>query len=311
MKNVFVAGGAGFIGRHLIARLNEDTAVEKIVVFDKDRFAGVRSPKMSVYQTDLCMNSTIWEAMRGCDTVFHLASNADIARAERDPDIDFRDGTVLTRNILEAMRITKAKQMIYFSGSGVYGDHPGITLKEDFGPCIPNSPYGASKLASEAMIAAYSSMLEIDALILRPANIVGPGQTHGVCYDFVHALKDHPDHLDILGDGSQRKSYIHVESVLEAVLFLANRRYLRTRFDVFNIASCDEISVNRIALFAILACCKGKTVPVVTWGEGPRGWAGDIPQVKLDTSKLQMQGWCPGVTSSESVRAALKALYES
>ena len=160
--------------------------------------------------------------MDGHDTVIHLASNPDIARAAVEPDIDFREGTFLTQQIVEAMRRTRTPNLLYASGSGVYGDLKDFEAQEDFGPLVPVSTYGASKLAGEALIASYCAMFDLRACAFRFGNVVGARQTHGVGFDFIRRLRVQPDRLRILGDGRQSKSYIHVDDVVEAVL-LAHR----------------------------------------------------------------------------------------
>ncbi len=160
--------------------------------------------------------------MEGHDTVIHLASNPDIARAAVEPDIDFREGTFLTQQIVEAMRRTRTPNLLYASGSGVYGDLKDFEAHEDFGPLVPVSTYGASKLAGEALIASYCAMFDLRACAFRFGNVVGARQTHGVGFDFIRRLRVQPDRLRILGDGRQSKSYIHVDDVVEAVL-LAHR----------------------------------------------------------------------------------------
>ncbi len=153
--------------------------------------------------------------MEGHDTVIHLASNPDIARAAVEPDIDFREGTFLTQQIVEAMRRTGTPNLLYASGSGVYGDLKDHEAQEDFGPLVPVSTYGASKLAGEALIASYCAMFDLRACAFRFGNVVGARQTHGVGFDFIRRLRVQPDRLRILGDGLQSKSYIHVDDVIE------------------------------------------------------------------------------------------------
>src|SRR5262249_54403663 len=153
----------------------------------------------------------------------HLASNPDIAKAATDPDIDFREGTDLTRRVVEAMRCTGAKKILYASGSGVYGDLGETDAHEDYGPLIPVSTYGASKLAGEVLIASYAYMFDIVGRAFRFGNVVGPRQTHGVGFDFLRFLLHEPRRLRILGDGTQSKSYIHVDDVVNAVLLVAER----------------------------------------------------------------------------------------
>src|SRR5262249_49980864 len=157
-------------------------------------------------------------AMAGHDVVIHMASNPDIARAVTEPDIDFRQGTELTNLVVEAMRQTETKCILYASGSGVYGEIGLTEAHENLGPMIPVSTYGASKLAGEALIAAYAYMCDMRGCVFRFGNVVGRRQTHGVGFDFIRKLLRDPGQLRILGDGRQSKSYVHVGDVVSAVL---------------------------------------------------------------------------------------------
>ena len=177
--------------------------------------------------------------------MFHFASNPDIAKAATQPDIDFWEGTYLTQNLLEAMRVGGVRRLIYASGSGVYGDTGETAVTETYSPLQPISTYGASKLACEALICSYTHMFDLYGVGFRFANVVGPRQTHGVAYDFVRRLLRDPARLDILGDGQQSKSYIHVDDVLDALLLLYDQDW--TGFDVFNVATEDYVTVRQIA----------------------------------------------------------------
>jgi UDP-glucose 4-epimerase len=238
------------------------------------------------------------------DTVFHLASNPDIARAAREPDIDFWEGTYLTQNLLEAMRESGAKTLVYASGSGVYGDTGETPVREEGTPLRPISTYGASKLACEALIRAYAHMFDMRALAFRFANVVGPRQTHGVAYDFIRKLLRDPSRLTILGDGTQSKSYIHVDDVIDALFLL--RRQAMIGFDEFNVATGDYLTVTEIA--RMCAERLGASEVAFTYTGGDRGWKGDVPVVRFDTSKIQARGWRPRFTAREAMTSAIDAL---
>src|SRR4051812_14593906 len=255
---VFVSGGAGFIGSHLVAALLAESSVERVVIFDnftsgqRDYIKGsAEDPRVEVVEGDLKDLGAVTAAMTGCDTVFHLAANPDIAKAVTQPDIDFWEGTYLTQNVLEAMRVNGVGKIFYTSGSGVYGENPAVDFREDYGPCAPISTYGASKLACEGLISAYCHMFDLVGRAFRFANVVGPRQTHGVGYDFIRRLADDPSKLRILGDGTQSKSYIHVDDVL-AAMFLVEEK-CTAGFDVFNVATDDYITVSEIADIAVRA----------------------------------------------------------
>jgi UDP-glucose 4-epimerase len=244
------------------------------------------------------------DAMQGCDHVFLLASNPDIALAVDDPAIDFWQGTYLTHNILEAMRANAVPRITYSSGSGVYGDQGETEVDEEFGPLIPISTYGASKLASEAMIAAYAHMFDIDAVVFRAANIVGPRQTHGITYDFVRRLMKDPSQLQILGDGSQSKSYIHVSDLVGAMMLLTEQGW--DGFEIFNVGNGDYITVSEIADLVVERM--GLERIPYSYAGGDRGWRGDVPIVRLQSGKLASRGWRWTHNSRQAIIASIDAM---
>ncbi len=264
--------------------------------------------RVEVVHADLKEAGAVVAGMAGCDTVFHLAANPDIAKAVTEPDIDFWEGTYLTQNVLEAMRVNKVARILYSSGSGVYGENLATAFAEDYGPCIPISTYGASKLACEALISAYCHMFEFVGRVFRFANVVGPRQTHGVGYDFIRRLKADPTRLRILGDGTQKKSYIHVEDVLAAVRLADSST--ADRYAVFNVATDDYITVREIADLAVkVSGIKPETVAYEYTG-GDRGWKGDVPVVRFDCSRIKAIGWRARRTSAEAVADGMKAILE-
>jgi UDP-glucose 4-epimerase len=216
-----------------------------------------------------------------------------------EPDIDFREGTFLTQQIVEAMRRTGTPNLLYASGSGVYGDLKDYEAQEDFGPLVPVSTYGASKLAGEALIASYCAMFDMRACAFRFGNVVGARQTHGVGFDFIRRLRVQPDRLRILGDGQQSKSYIHVEDVVEAVLLAY--RTSPARFQVYNVATGDYITVTEIAKLAIEVAGLSEDQVCLEYTGGDRGWKGDVPVVRLNTDRIQSLGW----TCKRNTRLAL------
>jgi UDP-glucose 4-epimerase len=314
-KSIFVSGGAGFIGSHLVSSLLKDTTTERIIVFDNFS-SGQRSylkqsakdTRLVVVEGDLKDRPSVTQAMSGADTVFHLAANPDIAKAVTQPDIDFWEGTYLTQNVLEAMRVNAVPKILYTSGSGVYGENPAVAFREDYGPCIPISTYGASKLACEGLIAAYCHMFGLTGRAFRFANVVGPRQTHGVGYDFVRRLKADPSQLRVLGDGTQKKSYIHVDDVLAAIL-LADKRASRN-YDVFNVATDDYITVAEIADLAVKVNGLSREQVKYEFTGGDRGWKGDVPIVRFDCSKIKTLGWKARRSSAAAVTHAMEAMLE-
>jgi UDP-glucose 4-epimerase len=314
-KRVFVSGGAGFIGSHLVASLLRDAATERVVIFDNFSSGSLcyietaaRDPRVELVRGDLKELEAVTSAMLGCSTVCHLAANPDIAKAVTQPDVDFWEGTYLTQHILEAMRLSGARRIIYTSGSGIYGENPDVAFAEDYGPCVPISTYGASKLASEGLIAAYCHMFDLTGRAFRFANVVGPRQTHGVGYDFIRRLKKDPARLRILGDGTQKKSYTHVEDVLTAVR-LADASATRS-YDVFNVASDDYITVAEIADLAVKVSGLAPGNVEYEFTGGDRGWKGDVPVVRFDCTKIKALGWKAGRSSGEAVTHAMQAMLE-
>jgi UDP-glucose 4-epimerase len=309
----FVTGGAGFIGSHLLRRLLNSERTDRVVVYDNFT-SGQRSylqaltsdRRLSVVEADLKDAGRVREAMDGCDTIFHLAANPDIAKAITQPDIDFWEGTYLTQNVLEAMRQTGAPRIFYTSGSGVYGEDPAVDFPESHGPCIPISTYGASKLASESLIAAYCHMFGLVARVFRFANVVGPRQTHGVGYDFIRRLKNDSTALRILGDGTQKKSYIHVDDVLEAIFLVAANAV--KPYEVFNVATDDYVTVRQIADLAVAIAGLQQNEVRYDFTGGDRGWKGDVPIVRFDCSKIKALGWRNRRSSAEALSDAMEAM---
>jgi UDP-glucose 4-epimerase len=314
-KRVFVSGGAGFIGSHLVAALLKEDGIERVVIFDNFSSGqqsylegSANDPRVEVVTGDLKDLGAVAGAMAGCDTVFHLAANPDIAKAVTQPDIDFWEGTYLTQNVLEAMRVNGTRNIFYTSGSGVYGENPAVAFREDYGPCAPISTYGASKLACEGLISAYCHMFEMAGRAFRFANVVGPRQTHGVGYDFIRRLTSDSSKLRILGDGTQSKSYIHVDDVLAAMFLVGEKG--TARFDIFNVATDDYITVNEIADIAVRALALDRSKVRNEYTGGDRGWKGDVPMVRFDVTKIKSLGWRVQRSSGEAVRHAIEAMRE-
>jgi UDP-glucose 4-epimerase len=260
--------------------------------------------RLTVIKQDLKELGALTEAMVGTETVFHFASNPDIAKAATQPDIDFWEGTYLTQNLLEAMRMNRVGRLIYASGSGVYGDTGTAAVYENYSPLRPISTYGASKLACEALICSYCHLFDMHGVAFRFANVVGPHQTHGVAYDFIRRLLREPTRLEILGDGQQSKSYIHVDDILGALLLLEERGW--QGFDEFNVATQDYVTVREIADLVVQRL--GLSGVEYHYTGGQRGWKGDVPVVRFDTAKLRKCGWTNGRTSVEALQHAIDSM---
>lgn len=308
----FIVGGAGFIGSHFTDHLLADDGIQQVTLFDN--YSAGRAwhyahhqadPRLTVVEGDVKNTGALTQAMAGHDTVIHLASNPDIARAATEPAVDFDEGTLLTHNVIEAMRLNGVGRILYASGSGIYGDLGELEIGEDHGPLTPISTYGASKLAGEALISAYCHMFDLSARVFRFGNVVGPRQTHGVGFDFIRRLLTDGSRLEVLGDGSQSKSYIHVEDVVAAVMTAHLSAEISTPFAVFNVATGDYITVREIADLAI--DCLGLSADQVelVYQDMPRGWKGDVPIVRLNTERIKALGWSCGHSSATALRRSM------
>lgn len=313
-QKYFIVGGAGFIGSHLTDKLLGDEAISRVTLFDN--FSSGREwhfaahlargdRRLRVVRSDVGDLGSLTDAMRGHDVVIHLASNPDISRAITEPEIDFYQGTLLTNNVLEGMRRSGVRRLLYASGSGVYGEHGETVLREDHAPLLPVSTYGASKLAGEALIASYCAMFGVTACAFRFGNVVGARQTHGVGFDFVRRLSANPSCLRILGDGRQSKCYVHVSDVVDAVLFICEK--MQSGFSVFNVATADAVTVTEIAEMAV-ECLGLRAKPQFDYTGGDRGWKGDVPVVRLDTARIRALGWQPALNSRDAIYRSLKEL---
>ncbi len=309
MSRFFVAGGAGFIGSHLTHELLRRSGHE-VVVFDNMVSGNVsyldgllEDPRLRLVEADLQELERVVEAMAGVDHVYLFAANPDIAAAVEEPGIDFWQGTYLTHNVLEAARVCGVPRITYASGSGVYGDRGAQEVDEEFGPLVPVSTYGASKLGCEAMLAAYAHMFGIHAVVFRFANVVGARQTHGVTYDFVRRLLEDPTELRIQGDGHQSKSYIHVSDVVSAMLTLLDREW--EGFQIFNAGTGDYVTVSEIA--ELVVARMGLEGVRYEYTGGPRGWKGDVPVVRFRSDKLAALGWRCAHSSTEALLDSIDA----
>lgn len=310
MTRYFLVGGAGFIGSHCIERLC-DREPERITIFDNfctgrdwHLAAALQNPRVHIIRGDAKDLTQLRAAMTDHDVVYHFAANADIAKAASEPTVDFWEGTYLTQNVLEAMRLAGARRLIYMSGSGVYGDLGETPVVEDRLTMLPVSPYGAGKLGSEALISAYVHMFGLEAIIYRFANVVGPRQTHGVGYDFIRRLLRDPTRLQILGDGTQTKSYLYVDDVIDAITLFNDQSVVP--LNVFNVATQDYITVTEIAQLAI-EVLRLENVRLEYAG-GRRGWKGDVPVIRFDSNKLRSRGWANRHTSQEAIRKSMQAI---
>ena len=304
----FITGGAGFVGSHMVDAIIDqgpltvyDNLSSGSLDFLKDH---LEHPNFSFVKGEVGDLAQITEAMAGHGRVIHYASNPDIARGMYETDLDIREGTILTYNVLEAMRVNQAQEILYTSGSGIYGDVGTLPTAEDFGPLMPISFYGASKLACEGLISAFCHQYGMKAYILRMGNVVGGRQTHGVGYDFIRKLKENPKSLEILGDGTQAKSYVHVSDVIGAMLYIME--HTNDTVNVFNVATDDVLDVTSIAKIVIAEM--GLSNVELGYTGGDRGWKGDVPQVRLVLDKIHELGWYSRKNSAQAITASIQAM---
>lgn len=307
MPRFFVVGGAGFIGSHLVERL---VALGPVTVFDNlsiGRREFIAAPLASggarLVVGDALDLPALQAALGGHDVVFHLAANPEARAGLTHTRLDLEQGTVATYNVLEAMRRTKVERLVLASSGTVYGDTPHACREEDLGS-LPISLYGASKLASEALVSAFASCFGLRAWIFRFGNVVGPRGTHGVALDFLNKLQADPDELEVLGDGRQSKPYVHVSDCVAGMLF--GLAHASEKLNVLNLAPADFTSVQRIAELCIRASPSPSAS--IRFSGGERGWPGDIPTSRLNASRLEALGFRTTFTSDQAVEAAVLAL---
>lgn len=317
-QRVVVTGGAGFIGSHLVDFIVNKGLADEIVVIDNLSSGSLNNiahhidkPYLKFIQSDLKIYDSKWvEHFKESEVVFHLAANPDVRTSVENPRIHFEENIVATFNVLEACRVHDVELVVFASSSTVYGEAKRIPTPENYYPLEPISVYGASKLSAEILITTYSRLYGIKSLILRYANIIGPRCNHGVIVDFIRKLKANPQTLEILGDGTQRKSYLHVYDAIDATLLLVNYILERgSQYEIFNVGNVDWITVLEIANIVVEEMGL-KNVRYVFRPATPngRGWRGDVKFMLLDVSKLQSLGWKPSMSSREAVRRTVRAL---
>ena len=309
--NILVAGGAGFIGSHLcdalLSKNNTVIVADKLIMGSKNIEHLSQNTNFKFYEMELADQDNVDKLFgdNKIDIVYHMAANSDISKSANDTSIDFNDTLLTTRVLLESMRKNNVKNIFFASTSAVYGEMPDIVLNEETGGLKPVSYYGGAKLASEALISSYVSMCDMNAVIFRFPNVIGPRLTHGVVYDFVKKLRNNPKELEILGNGTQCKPYIYVTDLVNAIVKLTEQ--FEPGVDVFNISVLSEgTSVTHIA--EIVVDVLGLSDVEFKYTGGDRGWKGDVPRFKYDISKVLATGWKPEYTSDEAVRKAAQSL---
>lgn len=309
MSNVLVTGGAGFIGSHLVDALLQKN--HKITIIDNFSVGSLRNiehikNRIKVIKGDLRNLNFTLKKIKDFDIIFHLAANYSVEYSSKNPIFDFNSNVLTTLHVLEAMRKNNISKIVFTSSSTVYGEVEKFPIPEN-AQLKPISNYGASKTAGEMYTHSYSELYGFDALVLRLANIIGPRSEHGIIPDFVKKLIKNPNKLLILGDGKQKKSYLHVKDCIDAILLTLN--HLKRNFDAFNIGSEEWITVDEIA--RIVCDEMGLKNVKFEYTGGKRGWLGDVPKFLLDVKKIKSLGWERKYDIEQGIRETVKWLIDS
>jgi UDP-glucose 4-epimerase len=308
----FVTGGAGFIGSHLVDKLIEKNY--EVTVFDnlssgKKEFIKhhFENKLFNFIEADLLDLEKVKKEIKNHDIVFHLAANPFVRLGEKQTRLDLEQGPIATYNVLESMRLNDIKKIVFSSSSVVYAETPPIEIPETYGPTLPISLYGAAKLGCEGLISSFCGTFDFQAWIYRFANVVGIRGTHGVIVDFIKKLEENPKELEILGNGKQKKPYLHVKELVEGIIYgLENSD---KKINLYNLGVDSNTTVNRIAELVLeemnLSDVKFK------YTGGKRGWAGDVPRFQLSTDKMKKLGWKAKLSSDEAVRKAIRETLDN
>ena len=309
-KNILITGGAGFIGSNMVEKLidsNNITVIDNLNNHVGDRFIKkfYNNKNFNFINSDLL--SYDFNKLNDVDIIIHFSANSDVRYGSGDPEKDFKNNVMVTQDILEYMRKKDIKEILFASSSTVYGEAGIMPTPEDYGPYMPISSYGASKMANEGFITAYSHYYGIKGSIFRFANIVGKNSTHGVIYDFINKLMKNSEELEILGDGTQEKSYMHVSDCVNSMIFI-HEKFKKT--DIINLGNDNTTSVRKIADYVV----KGMNLKDIkynfTGGIDGRGWKGDVKKTYLAINKLKKLGRKSKCTSDQSAEVAVKETIE-
>jgi UDP-glucose 4-epimerase len=314
---ILITGVAGFIGSNLaklfIKKGKKVIGLDNLSRGQRDNIKCLsENPNFLFIEADLSNLGACMEALafihggEPIAEVWHMAANSDIPAGVDDASVDLRDTFMTTFNTLEIMKEYKIGILVFASSSAIYGDLGEKKLVEDIGPLFPVSNYGAMKLASEAAISAAVESFLDKAFIFRFPNVIGIPATHGVMLDFVRKLKETPENLVVLGDGTQQKSYLHVEELIDAMFFI--REKSRKKHNYFNIGADDEgVTVQFIAEQVVKTVAPGASI---SYGQGNKGWVGDVPKFSYSVDKLLKMGWKPKMGSAQAVARAVKQIAE-
>jgi UDP-glucose 4-epimerase len=310
----FITGAAGFIGSNLADHLLAEG--HEVVGWDdfstgQERFVenAARYKSYQLIRGDNLDLEALQSAMKGCEQVFHLAANADVRFGLEHPSKDVEQNTLATFHVLEAMRSNQIRTIVFASTGSVYGEASVIPTPEDAPFPIQTSLYGASKLAGEGLIEAYCEGYDFRGLIFRFVSILGERYTHGHVFDFYKQLLDHPDHLEVLGDGNQRKSYLYVSDCIAAMVHTMrfNARG-EGKSDIYNLGTTEYC---RVVDSIDWICTELGLAPKISFSGGRQGWIGDNPFIFLDTTKIQKTGWNAKIGIQEGVVRTVRWLQEN
>ena len=311
MSRYFVTGGAGFIGSNLVDRLlaggHAVTAYDNLSTGQAKFLDAARGKSgFRLVEGDLLDEKKLGDSMKGHDFVFHLAANADVRFGTQHPRKDLEQNTIATYNVLEAMRASAVKSIAFSSTGSIYGEATVFPTPEDAPFPIQTSLYGASKLAGEGLIQAYVTGFGFKAFIFRFVSILGERYSHGHVYDFYKQLMAHPDHIDVLGNGKQRKSYLYVQDCVDAILAVIGKA--TDPVNVYNLGTDEYCEVNDSISWISQ---KLGVNPHRRYTGGDRGWIGDSPFIFLDTKKVRSLGWKPKLTIRQGVEKTVDYLRAS
>lgn len=316
MQKIFITGVAGFIGSNLADRL----LAEGKTVVGWDNFAtgqrpfiegALKNANFRMIEGDNLDLTALTKAMAGCDTVFHLAANADVRFGLEHPSKDLQQNTIATFNVLEAMRANGIKRIAFSSTGSVYGEAETIPTPENAPFPVQTSLYAASKIAGEGMISSYCEGFKFEGYIFRFVSILGERYTHGHVFDFHRQLLEHPDYLKVLGDGSQRKSYLYVQDCVSAMLHVmkaGTAKQARHGVQIYNLGTNEYVQVNDSIGFI---CNALNLKPRLEYSGGNRGWVGDNPFIFLDTAKVRGTGWKTSLTIEQGIVRTLQWLQQN
>ncbi len=313
-RSYLVTGGAGFIGSHMVDALLERG--HRVKVYDnlssgKKEFLSHCIDRIEFIEKDLVSDPDLIGSLEGVDHVYHIAANPDVRVGADDTWVSVEQNIIATYNLLEAMRKVKAESppsISFTSTSTVYGNATVLPTPEDYGPLMPISQYGASKLAAEALISAFSDNFGIKASVFRFANVVGSRSTHGILFDFYHKLKADPTQLEILGDGMQRKSYIHVSDCVEGVIHATEEQ--TTGFEYYNVGTGDYTVIKEIPDVVVGALGLENVKYNYTGGHKGAGWKGDVKFMSLSVDKIISTGWMYRLNSRQTLERAAREIIE-